>query len=534
MAATITTVSPALLTTDERLSARHLLPWRLLLPLLTLATLLIDGYHPFAEDGGVYVAGIEYLLNPQLFPHYTVFVTAHLKYSIFAPGMAVLVHITHLPLGSILLPGYIFSLWLLLYAGLQLLKRCEFSQLAQLSGVALLAAWSTLPVAGTSLMLIDPYLTARSFTTPLTLLACAFALDQWSLSAKNQGGRSALLCGLCLVSTALLHPLMAVSALAIVVFLRLLRHSHAVLLCSIFAMTAVLLTALVHRLSRPDAPSVSAASLSRYYWFLSQWQWFELCGLLGPIAILGLMQWHQRDHAKRQLCRACLMAGGTAIALALLFAHAHSASYLIARLQPLRVFLPIYAVMALLIGGTTMQKVQQLRRWLIWLPVATVTISGAALFFAQRNIFPVSHHIELPWQAPVNPWSQAFVWVRSNTAKDALFALDADYITTPGEDAQTFRATAQRSALPDFSKDGGEASITPALTGLWQQSLEAQFAVQNGTHLIARNSLSKQNDAERDAHLRPLGVTWMVLLSDALTDHRCPYNNGTVKVCQLT
>jgi hypothetical protein len=327
---------------------------------------------------------------------------------------------------------------------------------------------------------------------------------------------------------------MAVSALAIVSFVRLLRHFRAMLRCSIFAMAAVLLTALVHRLSPPDAPSVAAASLSRYYWFLSQWQWYELCGLLGPIAILGLMQWRQRDHAKQQLCRACLMAGGTAIALALLFAHAHSASYFIARLQPLRVFLPIYAVMALLIGATTMQKVQQLRRWLIWLPVATVTISGAALFFAQRNTFPASHHIELPWRAPANPWSQAFVWVRSNTAEDALFALDADYITTPGEDAQTFRATAQRSALPDFSKDGGEASITPAFTDLWQQSLEAQFAVQNGTHLIARNSLSRQNDAERDAHLRPLGVTWMVLLSDALTDHRCPYNNGTVKVCELT
>ncbi len=504
-----------------------------MLPLLTLATFLIDGYHPFAEDGGLYVAGIEYVLNPRLFPHYTAFVTAHLKYSIFAPVMAALVRVTHLSLGLILLLGYVFSLWLLLYAGLQMLRRCGFTQLSQLSGVALLAVWSTLPIAGTSLMLIDPYLTARGFTTPLTLLACAFALDTWKISAKNEACRSALLCGLCLLFTALLHPLMALSALVIVILLRLLRTSSAVVLCSAFTGSAVLLTALVHRLAQPDAPPVAAASLSRYYWFLSEWQWYEIFGLLGPIAILGLMQWRQQNTAKRQLCRACLMAAGTAILLALLFAHARSSSYLIARLQPLRVFLPIYAVMTLLLGATAMQKVQPIHRALLWLPVAAIAISGLSLFYAQLVTFPASQHVELPWQAPVNPWSQAFLWVRSHTPNDALFALDADYITTLGEDAQTFRATAERSALPDFSKDGGEASITPALTGLWQRSLEAQFAVQSGTHLVERNSLSRRNDAERDVHLRPLGVTWMVLLSSAVTTHSCQYDNGAVKVCQL-
>ena len=44
-------------------------------------------------------------------------------------------------------------------------------------------------------------------------------------------------------------------------------------------------------------------------------------------------------------------------------------------------------------------------------------------------------------------------------------ALDAQYITKPGEDAQGFRAIAERSALPDYSKDGGVVTNKPELRG---------------------------------------------------------------------
>jgi hypothetical protein len=319
-----------------------------------------------------------------------------------------------------------------------------------------------------------------------------------------------------------------------VVLVRLLRHPRSLMTCSAFLLLTVLLTAMIHGLAPADPPAVVAASLSRYYWFLSQWHWYELFGLAGPCAILALIQSRQREAATLQLCRACLVAAGTAVLVALLFAHAHNSSYLIARLQPLRVFLPIYAVMTFLIGATVMQCLQKLHWPLAYLPAAAIVMSGVTLFFVQRATFPASQHLELSWRTPSNPWSQAFTWVRFNTPRTALFALDADYITTPGEDAQAFRATAQRSALPDFSKDGGEASISPSLTSLWQQSLAAQFAIQSGTHLIAHNMLSAQADGERDAHLRPLGVTWIVLLAGARTSHSCPYNNGTVKVCTLT
>jgi len=135
----------------------------------------------------------------------------------------------------------------------------------------------------------------------------------------------------------------------------------------------------------------------------------------------------------------------------------------------------------------------------------------------------MSSHIELPDRSArsANPWVQAFLWVGENTSRDALFALDAKYVNTEGEDAQNFRALAMRSALPDYSKDGGEASITPQLAAAWQQGAAAQ----------AR--LSELADDVRDQRLLPFGVTWMVLHSQAVTDHACPYDNGTVKVCRL-
>jgi hypothetical protein len=498
---------------------------RFALAALTALALLIHGYHPFAEDGGLYVAGTEYLLDPSLFPYKTAFVTAHLHYSVFAYTIAALVRISRLPLPWVLLGGYVLSLWLTLYASLQLLRRCRFQPIAQLAGLSLMAAWATLPVAGTSLLLLDPYLTARSLSTPLSLLAIAFALDEWS--SGRDAIRSLLACLACLLLAALFHPLMAAYAVAMVISLRVVRLRAWPRAAAILAGLAVIAATVVHLLAPQESPAVVHAAVSRYYWFLSQWQWYELCGLLGPIAILSIVLFKHRGATSPsivRLCRAGLIATGIATLIDLLYAHRDAATHLVARLQPLRVFLLIYAVMTLLLAASLTQRLltSRLTKQLRWLVLCIVFLLNAGtLFLVQRLTFPASRHLELPWLAPVNPWSQAFVWVRDNTPTNALFALDADYITTPGEDAQTFRATARRSALPDFSKDGGEASITPSLAQLWQQGITAQ------------QGLSAQPDAVRAARLQPLGVTWMLLHASAVTRSPCPFDNGVVKVCRL-
>jgi hypothetical protein len=499
--------------------------WWLLLAALTFAVLLVHGYHPLAEDGGLYVAGILWKLDPALFPHDNAFVTEHLHFSVFAPFVAGLVRYMHLSLPWTLLLLDILSIALTLVAARQLLRRLIVSEPAQLAGIALLAAWWTLPVAATSLMLMDPYLTARSFSLPLSLLAIAFALDDW-----RRRPRSLFACAFCLLLAFFFHPLMTAYAVALILLLRLFRGRR--IFPRLVLLTAIVLAvALIIQLnSPPESPALRAAEVTRYYWFLSQWHWYELLGIIAPLLIFVVLQRRRIAFlpAATMLCRAAIALGLIATLVALLFARENLSTHLVARLQPLRVFVLVYALMAMLLGVAlqqicfTMQpRAFQLRSTLRAIPF-TVLIAFAGIMFAvQHNAFPASAHLELPHISNSNPWTQAFLWARDNTPRNALFAIDADYITTPGEDAQTFRATAQRSVLPDHSKDGGEAAITPALAGAWLLGATAQ------------TNLSSLDDSTRDARLLAFGVTWIVLHGAAPTHHPCPYSNGVVKVCSL-
>jgi hypothetical protein len=190
----------------------------------------------------------------------------------------------------------------------------------------------------------------------------------------------------------------------------------------------------------------------------------------------------------------------------------------IARLQPLRNFQLIYILMILAIGAFVGDKLlhRKIRRW-----ITTFAALALVMVYAERCTFPASAHFELPGREPINSWERAFEWIRVSTPVDALFALDANYVTHPGEDAQTFRSIAERSAVADYSKDGGEASITPALTTLWS------------TGQAAQTGLSTTTDARRIATLQPLGVSWIVLPSGATTRFTCSYTDETVKVCRL-
>jgi hypothetical protein len=143
------------------------------------------------------------------------------------------------------------------------------------------------------------------------------------------------------------------------------------------------------------------------------------------------------------------------------------------------------------------------------------------MFAGQRLTYPASNHVEWPGQMPRNRWQQAFLWIRANTPQDAVFALDNDYMESPGEDAQGFRATAQRSAIADWYKDGGIAANFPQAALPWWQGSQAT------------GKLNRATDQQRLARLAPLGATWMVLPAQALTSFACPYTNAQVRVCRL-
>jgi hypothetical protein len=512
---------------------------RLALIALTALTFLIHGYHPLAEDGGLYVVGIEYKLDPTLFPHYTAFVTEHLRLSLFAPAIVAIVRLSHIPLAWTLLFVDLFSIALTLHSARRILTHCIASQPAQLAGLCLLSAFWTLPIAGTSLLLMDPYVTARSFSTPLSLLAVAFALTSWNRSrVPHSSARAAHFgCALSLILAALFHPLMAIYAFAFILVLRLTRVRRQLLVQVVLLLGTLALAITLNALAPPESPALLTAEFSRDYWFFLQWQWFEVLGLLAPLAIFAWLYRHNgkqaspHSQATAALCRASLNLGFITIAVALLFTHRDAAKHFVARMQPLRTFLLAYALMAILLGATLFQLISdhlqrttslRARRFLTPLPAAALLALAATMFTVQRLSFPASPHLELPWLQPSqNPWTQAFLWARDNTPRDALFALDAKYIHEPGEDAHTFPATALRSSLPDYTKDGGEAANNPSLAASWQPAATAQ------SHLYTLT------DTARDARILPLGATWIVLHSTTPTVHTCPYDNGTVKICHL-
>jgi hypothetical protein len=491
---------------------------------LTLITVLIHGYHPYAEDGGIYLPGIFKLLDPKLYPRWSEFVTAQARYSLFARFVAGVVRLTGLSVMTCILGVYCAGIWTTLYAGWRILGRCCRSREGCFAGMSILALCMTLPIAGTSLILVDPYVTARSISTPCSLLAIAGALDVIAVF-KRSGRvrlRRALLCAGSLSIAALMHPLMGAYAGGSILLLACCSISRVKLRATAIGGIAALSVcfACVLKLAGPAEPSGYAAiARTRYYWFLSRWQWYEIAGLIAPLfLLLALSRYTRFKGCAIWLSRMAMSAGLIGLIVSLLFVRESGPSYSIAMLQPLRIFQIVYVVMILLMSVVVAEvflKRDPLRWGAALLPL------GALMMYVQVQTYPHSPHLELPWTVPGNDWERGFLWIRDNTPVDAAFALDAKYILRDGEDAQNFRAIARRSSLPDYQKDGGIAAIEPDLTSEWITGQSIQ------------NDLASSSDGERRAKLGKADVQWFVLPDISTTGFPCAYRNSSMKVCRI-
>lgn len=492
---------------------------------LTIIGVGVHGYHPCVEDGGVYLAGVKRLLDPGLYPAFSGFVTTHLHFSLFAPLIALLVRLTSLSLMTVVFAVYIAGMWLTLFAGWMIAVRCTGRFEARLGAVCCLALTLTIPIAGTSLMLMDPYVTARSISTPCGLLALVAMMDLiGDLRADvSPSVKHVALLGISLLIAAILHPLMAAYAFGCVLFLVCVSLPGRAkwFATASLAVFAVALAGAVAWVARPVSTDVTRVALTRNYWFLSNWHWYELLGLVAPLMVLVLCRGWGESHSDNEygvaLARTAVAAGTTALATAVLFAHATTRSYAVARLQPLRMYQTIYVLMILalgaVLGGMILRR--KLLRWALLFAVA-----GVGMAAVQIQTFPFSDHIEFPWIAPKNQWVQAFNWIRMNTPRTAVFAIDAHYTFEDGEDTQNFRAIAERSALPDYAKDGGIASIEPALARPWITGETAQVGLEQAL-------------PEHLETLRAFGVNWIVLSVQSTANLECPYQNSEVRVCRL-
>jgi hypothetical protein len=270
----------------------------------------------------------------------------------------------------------------------------------------------------------------------------------------------------------------------------------------------------------PPTPAYHEAMRFHISHFILQWQWYEWLGAVAPMVIFAWMAKVAREQNRLKLALLCrtLVVYNLLYFTAAIVVSVPRQFEALARVQPLRSLDLLYMLLILTAGGLIAEYALQDRPWR-WLLLFVPLCGG--MFYAQRELFPASAHIEWPCARPKNPWAQAFLWVRNNTPADAIFALDPDFMGIPGEDALGFRALAQRSRLADAHKDSGAVSMFPPLAEEWWK----QYATLKNWNAFASSDFLRLKDV--------YGVTWVVLQSPAPASLSCPYRNQSVTICRL-
>jgi hypothetical protein len=480
---------------------------------LSLTALLVHGYHPFAEDAGIYIPAIKKTLDPSLYPQGSEIFMLPARFSLFTRALALSVQVAHVPLPYMLLLWFVTCLFLTISACWKIAEICLKGKNSGLVGASIVAAVISMPAAGCALLLSDPYLTSRSVATPLILFSVLFLLRRKHLSAFLMWATSALF-----------HPLMAVIDGMFLVLIMLTRSSKWPIRFAQILLFSFIVTVVLSIGRHPVGEEYRAAVMSRSYFFLSQWTWYEIFGAVAPLLLFASMAWKHRrtsESAAFQLSLATTLFGG----LAILGAAAVTwmpGLFIFGRFQPMRAYQLIYLLLLSLPANFGLRWIA--RNWSprqCELAFALVIIClSYGMYVVQRRTFPASRHVEWPWSASENSWQQAYDWVRNNTPKDAVFALSPEYPNDPGNDRQGFRATAERSALPDRAKDGGVAALFPEIAPTWRRD----------TALTA--GIDSMDESEQ-VQLQEGGATWIMVRNNPKLKLDCPYSNPIVEVCQL-
>jgi hypothetical protein len=495
------------------------------LVLIAFLAVLVHGYHLGVDDAEIYEPAIKRAADPRLYPFGSEFFMAHAHWSLFPELVGMSARLTHLPIDFVIFSWHVACVFLLLLASWQLLSACFTNSAARWSGVALLAGTLSVPVAGTALVIMDPYLTARSLSTPATIFAIACYLSK----RRKQAGAW-------LILTVLVHPQMGVYGAVFLGCLWLGDHwlsDH--WLRDRFRLhenaeaepepepepVLTLLAGLPFLLElQPERGAAREALLSRTYFFVSTWAWYEWVGVFAPLALVwwwSSVRLRGTTRVFRSLLRT-LAPFGLLFTVASLVLTTSRRLENFARLQPMRAFHLIYVIFFAMLGGWMGEYVLRRSTWR-WLGVF-VPLAGS-MCLLQYSQFPSSAHMEWPGYGYHNCWNSAFFWIRHHTPVDAVFALDPNYMKIAGEDQHGFRAVAERSALADAVKDSGAVSLFPQLASHWKSQIEAQ----NGWEKFDRR------DFEHLAKLYP--VTWILTRSPCPAGLACPYHNEGLSVCRI-
>jgi hypothetical protein len=481
---------------------------------------LTMGYHPGAEDDGVYLAAVKAKLDPSLYPHDSAFFKLQMQASFFDSWMAAFVRITHIPLAWSELLGQLFGLALIFWASDRILSNLFDEKSARWGGLAVLSAMLTLPVAGTALYIADQYLHPRNLATALILLACAFLLE-----------RRWLIASLLLVPAILLHPMMGAFGLSFCACLALVQSETLHTQISRFARTrapestlpALAVAPIGWLLKPPSAGWVDAMSPRHCFW-LYQWTWYEWLGAIAPLPLFWmLMRWARArgDSGLARFALAVLVFAVLHQAIAMILC-GPSSLVVLATLEPMRYLQLVYIFLALIGGALIGRRVLKTHavRWLVFLLALNIP-----MFLVQRSLFASTPHIELPQRDAGNswgnPWLEAFAWIRLNTPSNAYFAVGPQYLAAPAEDMHSFRALAERSVLADDIKDRSVLSKAPGLVPLWRSQVDAQ------------SGWDRFQLADFERLKADFGVDWLLLDREPPPGLSCPWRNQRIVVCQI-
>jgi hypothetical protein len=469
--------------------------------LLTALALLVMGYHPGLEDDGYYLAAIKKNLNPALFPHDADFFRLQFQATIFDKLIAYSARLSHLPLTWCVLLWQIAAIYWTLWGAWQIARRCFAEAHAQWAAVTMVALLFTLPVSGTAINLADQYLHPRNLATAAITGAIVATLD-----------KRRLLAGVLLAFAFATHAIMASFGISFCVFLgwedRDTRISNAAFLLPL------------GWLFEPASDAWRQAASTRGFYYLSRWTWYDWLGVFGPLILLWMFRWIAQRDRSATLARVAtrLLYFGifqTVVGLVIMLPPGLER---LRPFEPMRYLQLVYLLFFLIAGGLIGQYIlgRHVYRWLLlFVPL------GFGMFYAQRQLYAASAHLEVPGAASRNDWVDAFAWVRHNTPPDSLFALDSRYMELPGEDFHSFRALAERSALADFVKDGGMAARVPELAPRWLKEVHAADGWRNFQAADFRKL--KQT----------FGVNWVVLARPGPAGLECPYQNRSVLVCRV-
>jgi hypothetical protein len=474
-----------------------------LLLLLTLAALLIHGYHVGVEDQEVYLAAVNKSLDPAAYPFNARFFTEQTKLAYFIPAIVATVHVLHSVAWTLFL-WQVASIFLILWGCWKLAAACFEDERARWCAVLLVTVLLTLPIAGTALFPLDSYLNPRAPATCGVILSLVASLEKRWLRAAAW------------ISFALLmHPLMALFGLSLLLFLSWPAGRKV----SQIARSATAMVLPFYLFQRPS-DAWRDAVLARRYYFPMAWTWYEWLGLIAPVLLVWWFARIARRHGMATLeflaTRLFAFAVFQFVIAALMTIP--SATEQLTSFQPMRWLHIFYFLFLVMAGGLIGQFLLRGKvwRWLIlFLPLA------ATMFYVQRDSFWYSDHIEWPGRTPKNPWAKAFLWSRLHTPEDAVFAIDPDYMGLHEEDGYGIRALAERSLLAENKKDPGAATVFPDLAPEWREQVNAQRGIERFT-LGQFHQLKSR-----------YGVSWTVLPTAATVPLECPYRNEAAQVCKV-